>query len=133
INGSLIESVDFDFYFVHSNAPVGLCKFLSQAKNLEYFKISNVNNRGTWIILILQNLVNSKCKLKYLNIDYRKIFLITGERPGLLINQLKSLQILNINRCGLYCVNLSVFLKDIKDLKLKQMYLEADNISLESC
>ncbi|KAF7692949.1 hypothetical protein CDIK_2362 [Cucumispora dikerogammari] len=133
INGSLIESVDFDFYFVYSDAPESLCKFLSQAKNLEYFKISNLNNRGTWIIPLLQKLINSKCKIKYLNIDYKKFNLITEERPGLLISQLPSLGILNINRCGLFGDKLSVFLKDIKDLKLKQLYLYGNIISLESC
>ncbi|KAF7685263.1 hypothetical protein CDIK_3988 [Cucumispora dikerogammari] len=132
INGSLIESVDFDFYFVHSDAPGSLCKFLGQAKNLEYFKITNLKNKGTWIIPLLQNLVNSKCKIKYLNIDYKKFDLIT-ERPGLLINQLTTLEALFMNNNNFSADHLSVFLKDIKDLKLKQLYLRANNISLESC
>ncbi|KAF7685475.1 hypothetical protein CDIK_3777 [Cucumispora dikerogammari] len=133
INGPLIESVDFVFYFVHSDAPEGLCKFLSQAKNLKYLKISNLNNKSTWIISLLQKLINSKCKIKYLNVDYGKFYLITVERPGLLISQLPSLEILNIDKCGLYSNNLSVFLKDIKNLKLKQLYLYGNIVSIESC
>ncbi|KAF7685663.1 hypothetical protein CDIK_3588 [Cucumispora dikerogammari] len=47
INGSLIESVDFEFYFNSSDDPESLCKFLSPAKNFEFFLISNLINRDT--------------------------------------------------------------------------------------
>ncbi|KAF7687824.1 hypothetical protein CDIK_2979 [Cucumispora dikerogammari] len=134
INGSFIESLNFNFCFVHSGAPEGLCKFLGQAKNLEYFEIFDQKDESTGIIPILQNLVNSKCKIKYLNIDYKNFDLITERRPGLLISQLQSLDILFIfNSAWPRHNSLSVFIEDIKHLKLKQLDLCSNTMSPESC
>ncbi|KAF7687832.1 hypothetical protein CDIK_2971 [Cucumispora dikerogammari] len=131
INCTLIESVDFYFPKDCIEAPKALCKFLGQANNLKYFKIINQNKKGTWIIPLLQKLINSKCKIKNLNFSHSIIDLIT-ERPGPLINQLTTLERLLMYHNNFSADHLSVFLKDIKNLKLKQLYLRANNISLES-
>ncbi|KAF7686575.1 hypothetical protein CDIK_3132 [Cucumispora dikerogammari] len=132
INCTLIESVDFDFDFDCFEAPRALCKFLDQANNLEFFKISDPHKKKTIIISLLQNLINSKCKIKYLNISYSRINWII-ERLGPLINQLKSLETLFINNNDLSAYHLSVFLKDIKHLKLKHLDFFSNRMSLESC
>ncbi|KAF7699646.1 hypothetical protein CDIK_1096 [Cucumispora dikerogammari] len=133
INGSLIESLNFNFCFVHSGAPGGLCKFLGQAKNLENTKIfDQKDKKSTGIISILRNLVNSTCKIKYLNVYYKNFDLIT-ERPGILINQLATLERLFIYTYdGPDDNNLNVFIEDIKHLKLKQLTIGGNKLSLEA-
>ncbi|KAF7685550.1 hypothetical protein CDIK_3701 [Cucumispora dikerogammari] len=132
INCTLIESVNFEFHFDCIEAPKALCKFLDQANNLKFFRIFGPHEKKPIIIPLLQNLINSKCKIKYLNISDSGINWIT-ERLGLLINQLKSLETLFINNNVFFANHLSVFLNDIKNLKLKHLAFSRNRMSPESC
>ncbi|KAF7692146.1 hypothetical protein CDIK_2512 [Cucumispora dikerogammari] len=122
ITPSSIQSLNLSSSFNLIQPPGVLWRFLKKAQNLRYLNIHNCSLRTNQVVFLLKILIQENISLKYLdlssnNIDWR------NEGPGPLLNQLSSLEILNI-RLTYKCIwNINVLIAAIKDLRLRELFL----------
>ncbi|KAF7685717.1 hypothetical protein CDIK_3535 [Cucumispora dikerogammari] len=69
INPLSIKTLNIYLAFFEFKLPSALCKFLTNAKNLEYLHLLNWRKRSTEILSVLEKMIELKTELKYLSIS----------------------------------------------------------------